>query len=199
MPHRASVAAVAGVRHLGRPASPARSDPRHQRARRPGLLPGAEVRARPPRSVRGFAERARGDVRRLVPQREDGVLGERLQRLRAADGRSITIRSSGSSTSYPSEQHPADSGCVRVDRATAPRDGASRSMRSRRRSCPSSRNRASISRSAAARSAAAGCGARRTPARASRSSSTRSRRSSCRNGPCSGSIGQPARCRSRRS
>ena len=70
----------------------------------------------------------------------------------------------GTSRGYPSESIRQIPGAFETTAAPRRRAETSRSTRSRRRSCPSSRSRAFIWRSAAARSAAAGCAARRTPA-----------------------------------
>ena len=145
-----SIARSQASAHVGRPASAARSDPRHQRPRRPRLLPRAEVGARPARSLRRVAERARGRrTQGWSREREDGVLGQRLQRVRAADGRR-SLSASRLQHRLPVRKHPPDSRRVRDDRA--PRGGPERHARSRsrRRSCRSSRSRASTSRSAAA-------------------------------------------------
>ena len=114
---------------------------------------------------------------RMDARAADGVLGQRLQRLRVADGdrqlsdsraqrRVSGVRASGRSRALSNEPN------------TGRRGGASRSTKSRRRSCRSSRSRASISRSAAAPSGAGGCAARRSPASGCRRSSTPSRRTS---------------------
>ena len=70
MPHRGRSFGRRRRRRRDVAASPARSDPRPQRARRPGLLPRAQVGARPSRSLCRFAERAGGDLRRLVAASE---------------------------------------------------------------------------------------------------------------------------------
>ena len=85
-----------------RAAAPAaRPDPRRQRPRRPRLLPRAEGRPRPPRPLRRVAQRDAGDLPGLVEAAADGVLGERLQRVRPRRPSSTTIRCSGTIKQIP--------------------------------------------------------------------------------------------------
>ena len=127
------------------------------------------------------------DVRGVAARAQDGVLGERLQCVRAAD-RHQQLSHPRPQRDVSREQHPADSGRVRAD--APPRRGPQCDARRDREDDPAriSRSRACLWRSAAGRSAAAGCGARHTPAPAWPSSSTRSSRSSSRSRPCCESI-----------
>ena len=172
--HAGDLGAAAPVAAWQRPAAPAaRPDSRRQRARRVRLLPG-DARLRAARLDRYVASLnvPAATYSGWTKRRQDGVLGERLQRVRAPDGRQ-PLSDQGHEQRLPGVEHPADCGRVRPDEA--PRRGAQRDARSRSRrpSSPSSRSRACRSRSAAAPSAAAGCAARPTPRRACPSSSNR--------------------------
>ena len=82
--------------------SAARPDPRPLRSRRPGLLPARckSERGRLDRYVASLNVPA-DDLCRLVPRAADGLLAERLQRVRPADGRRTTIPIRGKSAEYP--------------------------------------------------------------------------------------------------
>ena len=113
----------------------------------------------------------------LVARSEDGVLGERVQRLRPADRRR-PLSDPRHEQRLPGVEHPPDSRRVRSDEASGGR--AERDARRDREDHPrrSSTSRGCRSRSAAAPSAAAGCGAKPTRRRGCRSSSSRFRPSS---------------------
>src|SRR6185503_17430364 len=71
----------------GCPPSRFRSDPRCQRSRRVGVLPGPARVTRGSRSLRRITERAGGHLPIVVARTADGILAQRLQRIRPADGR----------------------------------------------------------------------------------------------------------------
>ena len=82
------------------------------------LLPRAAVVARRARSICRVAQRADGDLHRVVARSQDGVLGERLQRHRAPDHRQ-PISDRRHEQRVPGIEHPADSGRVRPGEAPA--------------------------------------------------------------------------------
>ena len=149
-----------------------RSDPRYLRPRRARLLSRAEERARAARRLRQPRWPARGG--QAAARRAAGVLAERLQRARAADGHR-SLSDSGPVARLSAEEHPSDSRRVRAAAASGGRpDADARSDRADRLAgVPTIR--ASTSRSAAARSAAAGCAAKPFAGAQARGAAHRSR------------------------